>query len=192
MAGETLRTAAELLDLFPDNVSGLIQAVDDRDFIVSVTTAVGFVEEDPTGLPFNIPIVNGVPVSILPLLTIPTFHGNFWKLDGNNELIPSYTDFGITVPPGDIRLVNGTVILYVQKAGGGTDSYTFQGTAGGIGVGYPQTVVLGTVPTVVILNGTRPYDVSLGEPIGVEVTGEGTSDDLSCSGIRVIVESMML
>jgi hypothetical protein len=192
MAGETLREAADLLGLFPDNTGGLIDAVDSRDFIVSAVVSVGFLEDDPAQTPYTIPLTDGVPQDFLSTLVAPLFLGNFWKLDGNNAFIPSYTDFGVTVPPALQRLVTGTVLLNVQKIGGGTADYVFQGTEAGVLTGDPITRTIGTTPQGISLGGTRLYDISLGGAISFDVTPVGHSDDLQVNDVRIAVEGIML
>jgi hypothetical protein len=193
MAGETLRTASELLGQFPDNTSGLIEAVDSRDFIVSATVGVGFLEDDPAQVPYTIPLVDGVPVDFLGTLVAPLFAGNFWKLDGNNRFIPSYLDFGITVPPGTQRLVDGSVILNVQKDGNATPvTYQFQGTEGGVLTGEPVTREISNVPQTIVTGGTRLYDINVGGAISFNVQPVGHSEDLIVNDVRVAVTGVML
>ena len=84
MAGETLKIASQLLADFPDNTAGLIDAVQSRNFVVSVAVGVGFVEDDPAQVPYTIPMTDGVPVPFMPTLTNVGFFGNFWnKYDSN-------------------------------------------------------------------------------------------------------------
>jgi hypothetical protein len=192
MAGETLKTAAELLRDFPDNQAGLIEPVHVRSVIVSVSAAVGFVEDDPLSVPYTIPMTDGVPVDFMSTLVGPLFAGNYWKLDANNALIPSYTDFGITVPAGTQRLNTGSVILALEKVGGGTGSYQFQGTEGGQLTGEPFVREISAVPSVIVFSGSRLYDVSLGNPISFNITPIGTSDDLQINDVRVTLEAAML
>lgn len=116
MAGETLRTASQLLVEFPDNTAGLIDAVNSRNFIVSATVAVAFLEDAVVDTPYTMPMADGVPTPFLPTYpAVPDFVGNFWKLDGNNQILPSYTDQGVTVPAGVFRLVSGGVILEARS-----------------------------------------------------------------------------
>jgi len=192
MAGETLKTASELLDSFPDNVVGLIDAVDDRSFVVSVAVAVGFVEDDPLTVPYTIPMTNGVPVDFMSTLTTPGFFGNFWKLDGNNAFVPSYSDFGITVPAGSFRLLSGTVLLNCEKVGGGTGVFEFQGTANGLFIGDPVQRELTSTAETLIFSGTRLVDVSLAEAQSFDITPVGHSDDLQINDVRVVLEGTML
>jgi hypothetical protein len=192
VAGETLREANELLANFPDNTSGLIEAVHSRDFVVSATPAVGFLEDDPAQVPYTIPMADGVPVDLLSTLVAPLFVGNFWKLDGNNAFVPSYTDLGVTVPPGLDRLVKGSVFLNCQKLGGGTALYTLQGTEDGVLTGEPVTREIGTTPELQVFSGTRLYLVDLAGAISIVITPVGHSDDLQINDLRVSVESVML
>ena len=189
MAGETLRTAIELLGEFPDNTSGLIDAVNSRDFIVSVAPGVAFMEDDPADTPIVIPITDGVPTDILAQLTAPQFIANFWQLDGSNGFIPDYS--GVVIPPATIRLLTGSMIIEVEKVGGGTADYTFQGTQGGVITGNPILRSISTITTLVF-SGVRLYDVSIGGAISVQVEGTGTSDDLTLSDLRVSIESVLI
>lgn len=191
MAGETLLTASELLDGFPDNASGLISAVDSRNFVVSATPAVGFVEDDPVSVPYVMPMTDGVPVDFMQAMPAQLFAGNFWKLV-NQQLVPSYVDFGVTVPPGTQRLNDGSVLLNVQKLGGGSATYQFQGTEGGQFTGEPIERTIANVPTFLAFQGVRLYDVSLAQPVSFQVTPVGTSDDLQVNDVRISMTGVML
>lgn len=191
MAGETLRTGAELLAGFPDNTTGLIEAVNSRDFVLSGVAAVGFMEDDGvTGLPFTIPITDGVPTDILSLIPAVDFVGNFWQLDGQQHFIPDYS--GVTIPPGLSRLLQGDVLINVQKTGGGTADYIFSGTEGGVLTGTPVTRTIGITPTLLAFTGDRIYDVSVGGAISLDVEGSGTNDDLEVLDIRVSLTSTLI
>jgi hypothetical protein len=193
MAGEELKDVSELLAAFPDNTAGLIEAVDSRDFIVSMTTGVAFAEDLPADVPYVMPMTAGVPVPFLSAYpAVPGFEGVFWKLDGNNEFVPAYTDVGIFVPAGTLRLNEGTVVLNCQKLGGGTADFTFQGTVGGVFVGEPLTRTIGTVPQVLVFQSVSRYDVSVADPLDFSITPVGHSDDLQINDFRVSLVSVML
>lgn len=191
MAGETLRTASELLAAYADNVSGLITALTGRDFVVSVTPAVGFVEDDPATVPYVIPMTDGVAVPFIPTLTTPLFVGNFYKLDPSG-IVPAYADFGVSVPPGTQRMNSASVLLNCQKLGGGTADYLFQGTEGGALTGEPVTRTIGITPATQVFSGTRLYDVSIGGVLDFNITPLGHSDDLQINDVRISVEGVML
>lgn len=193
MAGETLRDTADLLGLYADNLTGDISAVDGRDVIVATANGVGFLEDDPAQVPYTIPMTDGVPVDLLGTLVAPLFVGNFWKLDGNNAFVPSYTDLGITVPPLLQRLISGSVILNATSIGGGTKDYIFQGTEGGVFTGDPVTrSLLGNAATTMVFSGVRLYDVNLAGAVSLSITPSGHSDDLQVNDLRVALESAMV
>ena len=194
MAGETLKTAQGLLDDFPDNSAGLIEAVHVRNFLVGAVTAVGFSEGDPATLPLTIPLTDGVPVDVLSALPAPDFAGNFWTLDGNQQFVPDYVPRGITVPTGLQRLLKGQVLLLCEKLGNATPvPYVFQGTEGGVLTGNPITQeIAGGAEQLVVMSGTRLYDVAVGGPISFNVTASGHSDDLIVYAFRVSVESELV
>ena len=192
MAGETLRTATELLAEFPDNTAGLIDALQSRNFVVSVAVAVAFLEDDPAQVPYVIPMTDGVPVDFLATLVAPPFIGNFWDIDGNNAFVEGYTSLGVIVPAGSTRLVDGSVILNVQKAGGGQGDFEFQGTEGGVFTGSPVLRSIGAVAETIVMGGSRIVDVSLGAPISFSVTPIGHSDDLTVNDVRVTLEGIMI
>lgn len=193
MAGEELKDATGLLADFPDNQAGLIDAVHSRNFVVSVTPGIGFVEDDPADVPYTIPMTSGVPVEFLASYPgAPLFVGNFWKLDGNNQLVPSYTDFGVIVPAGTNRLNDGQVLISCQKAGGGTANYEFQGLEGGQLTGEPVVREIGTTSELLIFSGVRLYDVSLAGAIDFQITPIGHSDDLIINDFRISMQTSML
>ncbi len=193
MAGETLKIASQLLADFPDNTAGLIDAVQSRNFLISVAVAVGFVEDDQAQVPYIIPMTDGVPVPFMPTLVAPLFFGNFWKLDGNNEYLPSYVDQGVTVPAGSFRLINGSVLLNVQKVGNATPvSYEFQGTGGGSFVGDPVSRDINSTARTESFSGSRIEDVSIMPAQGLSITPIGHSEDLQINDVRVVLQGIML
>ena len=190
MAGESLRTVSELLALFPDNTSGLITALASREQTVSMAPAIGVLESDPVQTPFAIPLVAGVPVAVPAQLVLPLFRGNYWQLDGNNAMEPSYAAEGITVPPGHLRFVDGLITMQAAKATGGTEVYSFAGTQG-IATGDEFQVTLTGDPSSFTMQGGRVYDVSLGEPVSFTVESAGGAD-LILYSLRFSLESMIL
>lgn len=193
MAGETLKNASDLLADYADNQAGLITAVAGRDFIISSSVAVGYVEDDAAQVPYTIPMDAGVAVPFMPTLIAPAFFGNFWKLDGNNEFLQSYTDLGVTVPAGTFRLVSGSVILNCQKIGNATPvEYVFQGTEGGVFTGDPVSREIWNEPFLVVTGGDRILDLSIAGPLGFSITPIGHSEDLQINDVRVTVQGVML
>lgn len=182
MAGESLRTASGLLANLPDNTSGLIQAVNTRDVVVSVVDGVGYWDDaDDPGLPVTIPNAGlGVGVDILSALPGPpatAFAGNYYKLDGNNHFVPSYTDQGILVPAGTQRIVESLVTLRLSKPGGGTNLFTLQGTRAGVPYIPGRTVSLTSTPETFTFSGSRLVDVSLAEALSIDfVPDDGPAD----------------
>ena len=193
MAGETLLTASQLLASFPDNQAGLIDAVQARDLVVSQAVGVMFVEDDPADVPYTLQMIDGVPVPfLLNYPGTPVEASNFYTLDGNGQIIPDYVGIGVNVPAGVTRLHEGSVIINLQKAGGGTAVYQFQGTQGGTFVGDPLTREIGTTEQVVVFSGTRLYDVSLAEPVDFSITPLGHSDDLIINDFRINLNSVLI
>lgn len=193
MAGETLKTGSELLDSFPNNQAGLIDAVQARDFVVSAVGGVMFLEEAPLDVPYTLPMTDGVPVSFLSSYPgVPEQASNFYTLDGNGQIIPNYVGLGVNVPAGTIRLHNGSVIISCQKVGGGTAVYQFEGTQGGTFIGDPQVRTIGTVASVEVFSGARLYDVSLAQPVDLAITPVGHSDDLIINAFRISLESVLI
>ena len=124
MAGETLRTVAQMLAAFPDNTQGLISPLDGRDMIVSEAVNIGFLDLDNGS--YTLPItVQNEWVSINANITPTAFASNFWKVDGNNAFSQSYTDQGITVQSGTQRLTTFSMGAALSKVGGGTNLYEF-------------------------------------------------------------------
>lgn len=193
MAGETLKNVSDLLADYADNQAGLISAVDGRDFIVSAAVSVGFVEDDPAQVPYVIPMADGVPVDFLGTLTNPGFFGNFWKLDGNNAFVESYTDLGITIPAATFRLIAGNILIDCQKVGNNTPvTYQFQGTEGGVFTGNPITRDIWNDPFLVASGGDRILDLSIAGPISFSITPIGHSEDLQINDCRITLQGVML
>lgn len=193
MAGETLKNVSDLLADYADNQAGLIGAIEGRDFIVSSTVSVGFVEDDPAQVPFTIPMSDGVPVDFMSELIAPGFFGNFWKLDGNNAIVESYTDLGVNIPAATFRLVGGSILLDCQKDGNATEvTYEFQGTEGGVFTGSPITRDISNESFLVATGGDRILDMSIAGPLSFSITPIGHSSDLQVNDVRVSVQGVML
>ena len=177
MAGETLLTAADTLAGFPDNTQGLITPLDSRNFVVSAQTSSGFIEEQND--PVTLTMVDGVWVSVLSALLSPDFVGLYWKLDGNQQFIPAYADEGITVNVGTIRLVRITVIALTSKvAAGAPSAYSARTTLGGVQVGTVGELERDTTKTASVAIRDFTSDISLDDPIDVQIRPDGHSDDL--------------
>lgn len=185
MAGETLRSGAELLALFPDNTSGLIDAVQSRDFIVSSAVAVGFLEDGPG---FTVTIVDGVSESINAGVT-PATPGLelFWTPDGNLAWVPDYA--AVVLPPGISRLATITTVMLIAKQGGGNSVYRFQYFEGGAAIGHIADVTLEPTDQLVTITETFLYDVEAGAPLELRVTGIATGDDLDMLDFRQTITS---
>jgi len=182
MAGETLLTFDEMLAALPDNSSQLISPLDMRDIVIALSNDIGFVSEEN---PFTIPIVSGVPVSILGQMPTPVLVTNRWVLDGNNQLTPDWA--GVTINPGTSRLLRVQCQMAVDKVGAGDDVYEFNITVGGVIAGRTITLTLGALPVFVSLNLDIVYDQSVAAPIDVVVTGIGTIDNLDVTDLSLML-----
>lgn len=188
MAGEILKSADGLLAGFPDNVSGQIAATDSRNFVISAITAIGHVEDDAG---FTIPITSGVPTVINPIIPVTmVFTGNFFTLDGNNAFIPDYGS--VIINPGTVRLVDAESFMVVTKSGS-VAQYETQWRVGGVPIGTPITQEIQPTATSLILAEEEfVYDVDIGAPLDLQITGIGTNDDLQVFDIRQRVESQLI
>jgi hypothetical protein len=187
----TLRYVGELLDEFPDNVSSLIVPVNVRDFIISYVKGIGFIENTTE---FNIPIVDGVPTAVNPLLPAPVVVDELWTFDGNNNAHPNYAQLGDTVPPLYTKLANMVCVMALTKSGGGADNYFASFTKNGAQIGLDEdlqyTAAGSQVITLVL---SQLVDVNLESDVyGVEITGNGTTDDLSCTYFSMQVSDNVL
>jgi len=193
MAGETLRTAAQLLTEFPDNTAGLIDAVQGRNHIVSMLPGIGFLEDDTTS--FTITVIDGTFVDVNQDITpLPLLAANFaWAIDGNNAWIPDYTSIGITVPAGVQRLVGINTTMLLAKQGGGTASYTWQIFKGGVAVGNGlTTAALGIAAQLITVVEEVLYEPALVETLSLRVRANGTTDNIDVSDFRQRVTSILL
>lgn len=190
MAGETLKTSAELLADFPESTAGLIEAINSRNFVIGATPGIGALEDDPLQTPFTIPLVAGVPVDVPAQLVLPLFVGNYWALDGNAAMVPSYDAAGIFVPPAHARLVQGLITLRAAKTTGGSETYLFAGTQG-VGTGDEFAVELTNNPSTFTMSAARIYDVSLGAPVSFTVESVGGAS-IDIYHVRFSLESLLI
>lgn len=193
MAGETLRTASQLLAEFPDNTAGLIDAINSRNAVVSEAVGIGFLEDDTAS--FVIDVTAGVVVSINAEITpLPQLAANFaWDIDGNNAWIPDYGNNGIITPAGVTRLVGINTTMILNKLTGGSADYIFQYRQAGVLIGNAITWNLtGGNPQLFTMSEELLYEPALGENLEITVTGSGTSDDLDCLDFRQRVTSVLL
>ena len=176
MAGETLRTVAQMLAAFPDNTQGLISPLDARDMIVSEAVNVGFLNLDNG--PSTIPItVQNEWVSMNANISPTAFASNFWKVDGNNAFTQSYTDQGITVQSGTFRLTTFAVGGLVSKVGGGTNLYEIALFTNGVQASPPFVFASTATPEYFRIQITELPDYSLSEVYDMRVRCiDGTSD----------------
>jgi len=182
---QTLRYATEVLASFPDNTSGLIDAVHNRDFAISYIRGGAFLE---TTTDVTIPIVSGTPVSVNPLLVGVTTVGNLWSFDGNNFAFPNYTATltDTVIPAGYTKLVRFLAVLGITKSGGGTDNYEIQWTKNGVLFGIAHDVLYtGAGTRTVTIPEVTSQEVAISDVYGVSITGIGTGAD-------VVVESMTI
>jgi len=167
------------------NSSGLIDAVNMRDFTVSYISGGAFLE---TTTDVTIPIVSGTPVSVNPLLVGVTTVGNLWSFDGNNFAFPNHTAAlpSTVIPAGYTKLVRFLAVMGITKSGGGTDNYEIQWTKNGVLIGIAHDVLFAgagtrtvTIPEVVV------QEVAVADVYGISMTGIGTGAD-------VVIESMTI
>ncbi len=175
MAGEVLRTAAELLADLPDNTSQLIQPVNNRNMVVGLATDFGVLEEDN---PFTIPVIDGTPVSINAVLPAPTFEGRPWQLDGSQAMFADWSTIGVAVLGPIDRLMDLRAYIVLEKAGGGVGDYDFQFFTGGIPLANVITLEIGAAQEQITIFADATYDHFLELSVDLRVTGDGTGDDL--------------
>ncbi len=182
----TFRYGEENLAAAPDNTSGLIDAVHLRDLIVSNRS--GGVQILET-TPFTVPITNGVPVSINPLLPAPTVAGVLWSADANNRAFPNYAAAipSATIPVGYVKFTQILFSFNGEKAGAGTDDYLFRVDLDGVPQGTGVTVSYDSNPafTTIVLN--RTVDIGVQPLVGLTVTGVGTGDDIDINAFEMMV-----
>ena len=176
---ETLRYISGLLTNFPDNAQGLIKPVNMRDFVVSFINGRGFLVDETN---VNIPILDGTPTVVNPLLLSPevTITG-LWVFDGNNFGVSNYANIPDIIIPADYKkLLSIVAVIDVTKSAGGADAYSMEFVKNGQPHGLPETVQFTAAGTqTVTLLSTDLADLSLSDTYGVQITGVGTTDDLS-------------
>jgi hypothetical protein len=182
----------EVLAGYPDNTAGLINPINSRNHVVSTIRGVGFLDSPTT---ITLPVENGVGVIINPLLLDAVFtDATLWTFDGNNFAISNYGSLtDVTVSPGYTKLAQFVVVLSLEKTGGGADSYQFQFTRNGVGVGLAEDVPWSAAGTQVVTTlYTSLYDVSTQDTIGVQVIGVGTTTDLLLHNFELSVSDSVL
>ncbi len=187
MAGETLRTVEELLTIFPDNVSGQIQAVHERDLIYSMAAAVGYLHESDQ--PFTVTTEDGVWVSINAAITNPGFVGNFWAIDANAAFIPGYPS-GVSIAPGTERLVDITSTLAVDGTPGQPYEYSWQWFRGAQPIGREYNIAIENDTHYVLLSIQGLYDISVGEPLYLSVRANGHAQPVSVLDMQMKIASV--
>jgi len=188
---QTLRYLDELLAATPDNTAGLITPEVFRDTLVSLAVGAGFLA-DVT--PVSVPIVDGVPTSMNPLLPSPLEVGAGWTTDANNFMHPDYATLATTtVPPGYLKLAQFVAVLSLTKVAGGEDSYELQFTEDAVLVGVPEAITFSAAgSTVVTIITSQLVDLSINPVFGVSITGIGTSDDLTLDSFELSVSDKLL
>lgn len=188
---QTLRYLDELLLNYPDNTAGLITPENIRDQVVSTVAGVGFLADTTQVL---VPITDGVPTSINPLLLAPVTAEELWVFDGNNLGVSNYTALASTiVPAGYTKLLSIVAVAVLEKTAGGTDVYDLQFTRSGVPIGVAETVAwtAAGVETITVVIRTLA-DISAAETYGLGVTGVGTSDDLQCHSFEMNLTDFIL
>ena len=182
----TLRYGDETLAQVPTNTQGLINAVAIQDIVVSQRSG-GANLQDTTE--FTIPIVDGVPVAINPLLPAPNKADGLWGIDSNNRMFPNYAAkmLGLVIPPGYTKFSQIFFTLAVNKAGSGEDDYVFQLDDNGVPVGGTLSFALGTEPELISLLVNTSAALDSGVLFGLTVFGDGTGDDLVVTEFEMFI-----
>lgn len=174
----TLQYGDASLASFPSNTQGLISAEDMQDVIVSQRSGGNEILGAET---FVVPITDGAPTAVNPLIVNPQVSGGLWSADANNRQYPDYASAipGLTIPTGYTKFAQIFFTLSCEKIGSGEDNYTFQvdnnGTPQGIGLSYG----LGTVPSVISFLVNTSVTLDAAPLLGLTVTGDGTADDIT-------------
>lgn len=187
----TLRYLDEVLGGFPDNTQGLITAEKERDFVISTTTGIGLMVDSTE---FTVPITDGVPTVINPLLTAPQSTTQLWTYDGNNLAVSNYSSVpGLTVPSPHFKLIALLAILSLEKVAGGSDDYSTQFTKNGVGIGLDEFLTFPAAGAQVVTVITFDIaDISQPDTYGVQITGQGTSDDLQLHTFEMRIDDTIL
>ena len=188
MAGEILKSADGLLAGFPDNVSGQIAPVDVRNFVISAVTGIGAYDDQSS---YTIPMADGVPTVINPLMTPVDFAANFFQLDGNNAFIPDYGS--AIINPGTNRLLDVIFLIVANQVGSpAADIYNLQVRIGGVPVNSPVPTIVDAAAERFFINTELLYDVQIGGAVDVTITPDGTSADLDVLFGYMRVSSQLL
>ncbi len=189
---ENMLYGDQVLALFPNNTQGLIQAEHMRSMWVS-QKAGGMLVKETTQ--FTIPITDGVPVSINPLLPAPVTSGVLWVADGNNRGKPNYAAAipSVIIPAGYSKFAAVSVVIAVEKVGAGDDLYLFQVDKDGVPVGIGVQMSLSVEPTVITLLASELVDITDPNSVfGVTVTGIGTGDDIDVSNFSMDIQDLQI
>lgn len=182
----------EVLAGYPDNTAGLITPLQTRNHVVSTIRGVGFLDSPTT---ITIPILDGAGTIINPLL-LDSEHtaATLWTFDTNQLAVSNYAAIAsVTIPPGYTKLAQFVAVLSLEKLGGGSDSYQFQFTRNGIGVGLAEDVPWSSAGAQVVTSlYTTLYDISTADTIGVQVIGIGTTMPLELHNFEMNVSDSML
>ena len=175
---ETLKYGNELLAQFPDNQSQLIKPQDVRDLVVSQRTG-GAIVTNTTE--FVVPMTDGVPVAINPLLPNPNPAGVLWAIDANNRAFPNYGAAipSLVIPAGYAKFIEARFIVGVHKVGQGTDPYLFQVDNAGVPVGSGVLRSFTADPNSFNITAQFVAALDSNPLVGLTVTPQGTSDDLT-------------
>jgi hypothetical protein len=182
----------EVLAGYPDNTAGLITPLNARNHVVSTIRGVGFLDSATT---ITLPVLNGTGTLINPLLLDAAFtQATLWTFDGNNFAISNYGSLtDVTIPAGFTKLVQLVAVLSLEKTGGGSDSYQFQFTRNGVGVGLAEDVPWSSAGTQVVTTlYTTLYDISTQDTIGVQVIGVGTTTSLQLHNFEMNTSDSVL
>ena len=189
---ETLRYVEGLLTNFPDNSQGLIKPVNMRDFVASFINGRGFLVDETAVV---IPITDGVPIAVNPLLLSPVGTATgLYIFDGNNFGVQNYQAIpDVIIPASYQKLLSHVSVIDVTKVAGGADNYLFQQTKNGVGFGLATSVQFTAAgsQTVTII-ATDLVDLSLSDTYGVQMTGVGTSDDLTLTYFSMTLSDSIL
>ena len=188
---QTLRYLDELLTNYPDNTAGLITPENVRDQLVSTVAGVGFIA-DTTQV--SVPIIDGVPTALNPLLVAPITEPELWRFDANNLAVSNYSALTDTaVPAGYTKILSIVAVVVLQKVAGGSDVYDMQFTRSGAPIGVAETIVYAAAGTETITIVNRGLaDISTADTYGLTVTGIGTNDNLELHSFEMNLTDAIL
>ena len=187
MAGETLKTAAELLADYADNQAGLILPLNVRNHLIADGNDIGFVADSG---PF-VGTTTATYQSILGLMPSPTFAGRFWELAPGNLLRCDFAP--VLVEPGTQRLYQSRMLGVVQKGAVQADVYEFAIFEDGVQVSldYPVTLEQDAATTVFAV-ASRLYEPGNNPELDVRWRGVGTLDALTFDSVSFTVTGVLL